>query len=80
MHGCLDLLAGLPGVHLIQNPGQVLGDHTVDLSVLNIVNHPLKARPVEVCTAPSIVDILVYYGHLMLGSVLPEHHALTSNS
>src|SRR5699024_5610956 len=50
--------------------------NAVDFPVLDVVNHPLETRPVKVRAAPSIVNILVYYGQSMLGGILPEHHAL----
>ena len=36
---------------------EVFGNHHIDLFGLNIGDHPLKARPVKVCSAPPIVNI-----------------------
>ena len=38
-------------------PGEILGDDHVDLPGLNISDHSLKIRAVEVCPAPSIIHI-----------------------
>ena len=45
---------------------QILGDDHVDLPGLNVGDHALEIRPVEVCAAPAVVDVGVENGQTVL--------------
>ena len=45
---------------------QILGDDHVDLPGLNVGDHALEIRTVEICTAPTVVDIGVENGQAVL--------------
>ena len=46
--------------------GQVLGDDHIDLFVLNVADHALKAWPVKIGAAPAVIDVSVIDGQVML--------------
>ena len=56
--------------------GKVLGNHTIDLSVFDIIKHPLKSGTVIVCAAVTIIHIFIVDMQALFMTILREHLSL----
>jgi hypothetical protein len=54
----------------------ILGDYTVDFSVLNIVDHSLKVWAVIVRAGPAVIHVLAYHMKVIVPCVGLKHGAL----
>ena len=52
--------------------GEILGDDHIDLFGLDVRNHPLEGRPVEVSAAPAVVNIGIVDAQPVLLYKLPQ--------
>ena len=59
--------------------GHILYDHTVYLAVVDVGNHSLKARTVEVCATVTVVNILIDHREIVVFCVPLEHLSLRLN-
>lgn len=74
----LDVIAGVNGVSA--QTGEVFHNDTVDVTGLNIREHLLKARTVEVCPGRAVVDIGIVYADLrVLLQIAGNNHLLGFN-
>ena len=64
---------------LSPEPGEVFHDDYVDLVQLNIVDHSLEIRAVEVGTAPSVITVTVTNFNTVFLAVLGEQGFLRCN-
>ena len=55
---------------------EIFGNNAVDLSGLHIIHHPLKAGTLEICSAPSVIDIFAIHRKAMFLCVLLQNSAL----
>ena len=56
--------------------GQILRDHKVDLFCLDVRDHPLEVRPVEVRAAPAVVHIFIKNQIAVVRRIASKHFAL----
>ena len=74
----LDVVAGVDGVP--PQTGEVFDNHAVYMTGLNIREHLLKARTVEVCPGRAVVDIGIVYADLrVLLQIAGNNHLLGFN-
>ena len=74
----LNVIAGVNGVSA--QTGKVFDNHAVDMTGLNIREHLLKARTVEVCPGRAVVDIGIVYADLrVLLQIAGNNHLLGFN-
>ena len=74
----LDVIAGVNGVP--SQTGEVFDNHAVYMTGLNIREHLLKARTVEVCPGRAVVDIGIVYADLrVLLQIAGNNHLLGFN-
>ena len=56
--------------------GKVLGDYAVDLSIFDIIDHPLEGGAVIVRSGPSVIHVFAYYVQAMGFGIVLKHNAL----
>ena len=61
-------------------PGQVFGDNAADLSRLNIGNHALKRRAVEIAACITVIHIILILEHSVFFGKVPEHKFLVADA
>ena len=67
----------LPSENIIAaQAGKVFGDHAVDFSIFDIIDHPLEGGAVIVRSGPSVIHIFAYYVQAMGLGVVSKHDAL----
>ena len=60
--------------------GQVFGDHAADLPRLNVSDHALEGRAVEVAARIAVIHIILILEHPMLFSKVPKHEFLVADA
>ena len=60
--------------------GQIFGDDAADLSRLNISNHALKRRTVEVTACITVIYIILILEHPVFFGKVPEHKFLVADA
>ena len=74
----LDVVAGVDGVS--PQTGEVFDNHAVYMTGLNIREHLLKARTVEVCPGRAVVDVGIVHADLrVLLQIAGNNHLLGFN-
>ena len=73
-----DIAAGLDIISA--QSGQVFCDDTANLSRLNISNHTLKGRAVEVAACITVIHIILILEHSVFFGKVPEHKFLVANA
>ena len=73
-----DIAAGLDIISA--QSGQVFCDDTANLSRLNISNHTLKGRAVEVAACITVIHIILILEHPVFFGKVPEHKFLVANA
>jgi len=61
------------------NPAHILGNHTADLSGLNVRNQAFPVRAVEAAARPAVVCVMGTVTEPMLGSIRFEHQFLMND-
>ena len=74
----LRIVAGLP--HVAAQPGQVLGDDQVGLALLQLLQHLLETRAVEVAAGVAVVHKFPDEGDVVLLAVVLYDHALVGDT
>ena len=60
--------------------GQVFGDNAADLSRLNIGNHTLKRRAVEIAACITVIHIILILEHPVFFGKVPKHDFLVADT
>ena len=60
--------------------GQVFGNDTTDFIGLNIGNHPLKSRTIEIAACVTIVHIILILEHPVFLGKVPKHDFLIADT
>jgi len=74
----LGVVAGLP--HITAQSGQILGDDCVGLALLELLQHLLKCRAVEVAAGVAVIHKFPHQSDAVLLAVVLYDHALVGNT